>query len=49
MSKGRYQHHTQEECNKVGKLRKMGLTYEVIRERTGYSEKSLREMAARAR
>lgn len=49
MSKGRYQHHTQEECNRVAKLRKQGLTYAVIKERTGYSERSIRDMAARAR
>jgi hypothetical protein len=48
MSKGRYQHHTQEECNKVGKLRKMGLTFAIISQRMGYGVKSLREMNARA-
>lgn len=49
MSKSRYQHHTQEECNKVGKLRKMGLTYAVISQRMGFSVHSCRHMFARAR
>lgn len=49
MSKGRYQHHTQEECNKVGKLRKMGLTYAIISQRMGCSIDTCRHMCARAR
>jgi len=49
MSKGRYQHHTQEQCNKVAKLRQIGLTWNVISQRMGCSMDSCRNMFARAR
>lgn len=49
MSRGKSKHHTQEECNYVGKLRKQGLSWRIITERLGISESSGRAMLARAR
>ena len=48
MSKGRYQHHTQEQCNKVARLRAQGLTWNIISQRMGVTIDSCRAMNARA-
>lgn len=49
MSKGRYEHPSQQQCNKVAKLRQQGLTWSIISQRMGCSIDSCRNMNARAR
>lgn len=38
MRKGRYEHYTREDAAKIAKLRKSGLTWDVISERLGISK-----------
>ena len=47
MRLGKYTKHTQEEANRILKLRSMGLTWNVIRQRTGLSESACRAMIKR--
>lgn len=47
MRLGKYTKHTQEEANRILKLRSMGLTWNVIRQRTGLSEIACRAMIKR--
>ena len=49
MSRGRYQHHTQQEANRIADLRRQGLTWKVIAHRFGFAEITCRKLAERAR
>lgn len=49
MRKGRYEHHTQQDAEKIAKLRKMGLSWKTISERLGISERTCFSLLERAR
>lgn len=48
MPKCRYQHYTQQQCNRIDQLRKQGLPWRIISERMGISDSTCRALQARA-